>query len=126
MKPAATNECSHTARSRGLYARVFRVCTHVLRRINHMKPVYLFFFVVPLAIVQQRFDMLVREDFFAGMSGDSARFEKAMKFTEETLSKDPNHAEAKVWHGSGVFFRAGQFFIKGAFIQGVMTCDRGI
>src|SRR5262245_24672058 len=91
-----------------------------------MKPIYLLFLVVPLALAQQRFDMLVREDFFAGMSGDTARFEKAMKFTEETLAKDPNHAEAKVWHGSGVLFRAGQAFQKGDFQQGMKAWDQGL
>jgi len=78
-----------------------------------MKAICVLLLTVSIAIAQQRFDMLVREDFFAGMSGDSARFDKAMKVTEETLSKDPNHAEAKVWHGSGVFFRAGQCSKKG-------------
>src|SRR5262245_35444171 len=91
-----------------------------------MKPIYLLFLVVPLALAQQRFDMLVREDFFAGMSGDTARFEKAMKVTEDTLSKDPNHAEAKVWHGSGVLFRAGQAFQKGDFQKGMKAWDEGL
>jgi len=91
-----------------------------------MKAICVLLFTVSIAIAQQRFDMLVREDFFAGMSGDSARFEKAMKVTEETLAKDPNHAEAKVWHGSGVFFRAGQFFQKGDFQQGMTAWDQGL
>ena len=91
-----------------------------------MKPVYFLLLAVSVALAQQRFDMLVREDFFAGMSGDSARFEKAMKVTEETLSKDPNHAEAKVWHGSGVLFRAGQAFQKGDFQQGMKAWDQGL
>jgi hypothetical protein len=32
-----------------------------------MKPVYVLFLAVSVALAQQRFDMLVREDFFAGM-----------------------------------------------------------
>jgi len=91
-----------------------------------MKPIYVLLITVSVAFAQQRFDMLVREDFFAGMSGDTARFEKAMKVTEETLAKDPNHAEAKVWHGSGVLFQAGQAFQKGDFQQGMKAWDQGL
>ena len=55
-----------------------------------------------------RFDNVVRDDFFEGFRGDAARFERAMKRCEEELAKDPRHAQALVWHGSGLTFRAGQ------------------
>src|SRR5262245_53048849 len=57
---------------------------------------------------QNRFDMLVRTDFFAGFSGDRAALERAMKKTEEVLTANPKHAEAMVWHGAGRLFRSGQ------------------
>lgn len=47
----------------------------------------------------QRFDMLVREDFFSGFAGDADALERAMKKCEEILAKDPKNAEALVWHG---------------------------
>ncbi len=55
-----------------------------------------------------RFDNVVRDDFFAGLAGDAARFERAMKRCEDELAKDPRHAQALVWHGAGLSFRAGQ------------------
>ena len=48
-----------------------------------------------------RFDHKVREDFFAGIGGNKEALDRAMKITDEVLAKDPNHAEALVWHGSG-------------------------
>lgn len=53
----------------------------------------------------RRFDALVRADFFAGLAGDQVRFQKAMDLCERTLAKDPRHAEAMVWHGSGLLER---------------------
>ena len=58
----------------------------------------------------ERFDYLVRGDFFAGMAGNQARFDKAMKVCEDALAKNPDHAEALVWHGGGLIWRAGQAF----------------
>lgn len=55
-----------------------------------------------------RFDYLIRADFLAGAAGDLARFERAMKLCEETLAANPLHAEALVWHGSGLVFLSGQ------------------
>src|SRR4051794_18787746 len=70
----------------------------------------IFFFdsrLIPAATAQQpagqrieRFDFLVREDFFAGLAGDREKFQRAMKLCEDTLAKNPKHADAMVWHGS--------------------------
>src|SRR5262245_20290847 len=54
----------------------------------------------------QRFDYLVREDYFAGLAGDQAALERAIKTCEEALAKNPKHAEALVWHGSGLMLRS--------------------
>src|ERR1700730_19088784 len=45
-------------------------------------------------LAQQRFDFKVREDMFAGMDGGTAAFDGAMKLIADTLSADPDHAEA--------------------------------
>ena len=47
------------------------------------------------ALAQQRFDFKVREDMFAGMDGDTAAFDRAMKLIADTLAREPDHAEAK-------------------------------
>jgi tetratricopeptide (TPR) repeat protein len=74
----------------------------------------------------QRFDFLVREDFFAGMAGDQARFNKGMKFCEETLAKNPQHPEALVWHGGGLLFQAGAVFQKGDMQKGGEMWQKGL
>lgn len=78
------------------------------------------------AQARERFDFLVREDFFAGFEGDQAAFARGMKTCEETLAKNPKHAEALVWHGGGLVFRAGQQFQKGDAQQGMQTWARGL
>jgi len=73
-----------------------------------------------------RFDFEVRADFFAGLSGDTKRFERAMARCEEVLSQNPNHAEAMVWHRSGLIFRAGMLFNRGDFPNGMEIWGRGL
>ena len=74
----------------------------------------------------KRFDFLVREDIFAGLAGDRARFDKAMKLCEETLAKNPKHAEAMVWHGGGVFTRASWAFQAGDMRKGGELWRKGL
>lgn len=73
-----------------------------------------------------RFDMLVREDFFAGMFGDDARLERGMRFCEKVLAKHPRHAEALVWHGGGLLSRAAQAYQKGDSALGDQLFQRGL
>ena len=75
---------------------------------------------------QQRFDFKVREDVFAGMDGDQAALDRALKLIEETLSADPNHAEALVWRGDTRLFQAGQAFQRGAMAEGQALAVQGI
>jgi tetratricopeptide (TPR) repeat protein len=75
---------------------------------------------------RERFDFLVREDFFAGFEGDQAAFERGMKTCEDMLAKNPKHAEALVWHGGGLVFRAGQQFQKSDFQKGRENWSRGL
>lgn len=70
------------------------------------------------AFAQQRFDFKVREDMFAGMDGDTAAFDRAMKLIDDTLAKEPDHAEALVWRGNGRLFMAGQAFQGGDTTSG--------
>jgi tetratricopeptide (TPR) repeat protein len=74
----------------------------------------------------QRFDYLVRADFFAGVAGDAERLQKVIDLCEQTLAKDPRHAEAMVWHGAALLVRSGQAFQKGDMSKGGELWGRGI
>jgi tetratricopeptide (TPR) repeat protein len=88
------------------------------------------FIAAPQAPVQrstgERFDVLVRADFFAGFTGDSVRLQKAMEACERALAENPRNAEALVWHGSGLAFRAGMAFQKGDLQTGGDLWGRGM
>src|SRR2546421_9015191 len=77
-------------------------------------------------IQADRFDMRVREDFFAGLAGDKAAMTRAMKLCEDRLKENPKDAEAMVWHGSGLAFGSGELFQKGDFSGGAQMRQRGI
>lgn len=66
-----------------------------------------------------RFDYAVREDIFRGLKGDKEAMARGLKGCEDVLAKDPKHAEALVWHGSGLIFQAGQAFQAGDQKAGV-------
>lgn len=78
------------------------------------------------ALAQPRFDMVVRNDFFAGFAGDRDALDRAMKISEEVLAAEPKHAEAMVWHGSGVFFRSGEAAKNKDFVQAATLYQRGL
>lgn len=73
-----------------------------------------------------RFDMDIRADFFAGISGDEAAFTRAMTRCEEILAQDPNHAEALVWHGSGLLSMGGMAFQTGDLQKGGELWGKGL
>jgi tetratricopeptide (TPR) repeat protein len=76
--------------------------------------------------VEERLDMIIREDFFAGLAGDTARFDRAMKKCEEELAKDPKNFSALVWHGGGLHFQGGQAFARGDSATGMELNRRGM
>ena len=75
---------------------------------------------------QERFDLKVRSYFFAGFAGDSASLEKGMKLCEDALAADPKDSQALVWHGSGVFFQAGEAFRNRDSLKGMELWQRGL
>jgi tetratricopeptide (TPR) repeat protein len=75
---------------------------------------------------QQRFDYLVREDFFAGLTGNAERLQRAMATTERILAESPDHAEALVWHGMGTVTLSQQEFRKGNRETGQAMFQRGL
>jgi tetratricopeptide (TPR) repeat protein len=72
-----------------------------------------------VALRAQRFDDIVRADFFAGMSGDVARFDHAMQTCEDALMSNPKNASALVWHGAGLLVRSGVAFRAGKADDGL-------
>jgi tetratricopeptide (TPR) repeat protein len=75
---------------------------------------------------EPRFDELVRADFFAGVAGDVAALDRAMRLIEETLAEGPRRADVLVWHGSGLVAQAGQAFQKGDVATGAALWERGL
>lgn len=73
-----------------------------------------------------RFDMTVRGEMFAGMSGDSAAMDRAMKICEQALAKDPGNPEALVWHGSGLIFLGGQAIRAADYAKGKQMMVNGL
>jgi len=74
---------------------------------------------------EDRFDMVVRQDFFAGFAGDGARLARGMKACEEALAANPDHAAALVWHGGGLMFMAGQAARQQDFLTARERATRG-
>ena len=74
----------------------------------------------------ERFDDLVRDDFFAGMMGDVARLDRGMKFCEKILARNPKHADALVWHGGGLLTRASRAYAAGNSKSGDRLWKQGL
>ena len=73
-----------------------------------------------------RFDHVVRDDFFAGLRGDPARLDKVMKRCEDELAKDPRHAQALVFHGSGLSVLSGEAVRRGDLAAAGELFERGL
>jgi hypothetical protein len=78
------------------------------------------------APAQNRFDLKVRNDFFAGYAGDNEALARGMKACEAALAADPKNAEAMVWHGSGVLVEAQRLFASGDAQKAMPVWMRGL
>lgn len=67
----------------------------------------------------ERFDHKVRNDFFAGFAGDRKALDRGMTAAADAIAADPNHAEALVWHGAGLYYQAGSAFQTGDAARGM-------
>jgi hypothetical protein len=84
------------------------------------------FSVSLVALAQQRFDLKVREDMFAGFDGDKEAFDRAMRLLADMLAVDPDHAEALTWRGAARLFLAGQAFQRKANGEGMALASQGL
>src|SRR5215471_2550041 len=75
---------------------------------------------------QQRLDMVVRSDFFAGFSGNREALERGMKKCETILANDPKNPEAMVWHGSGTFYKSGEAARAKDYVKSMELYKRGL
>lgn len=82
--------------------------------------------ILGTAAAQERFDLKVRNDFFAGFAGNQQALDRAMKLCEEELARNPANPEAMVWHGAGVFFESRKFFQTGEQAKGFEFWQRGL
>ncbi|MBI4752491.1 MAG: hypothetical protein HY774_28705 [Acidobacteria bacterium] len=78
------------------------------------------------AMPPSKLAVAVEQDFRAGMGGNQEAFDRAMKSTEELLVGNPAHAEALVWHGSGLVSKSGKAFMAGDFQQGSYFMEKGL
>ncbi len=75
---------------------------------------------------QERLELKVRADFFAGLEGDGAAFARAMKACDDVLATRPDDPEALVWRGAGRLWEAGVAYRKGDFQNGRALWDRAL
>jgi hypothetical protein len=80
----------------------------------------------PPARAPERFDEIVREDFFAGLRGDQVAFARAMKVCQERLAGHPKDAAAMVWQGAGLYYLAGRAFAAGDYAKGMELNTQGL
>lgn len=73
----------------------------------------------------ERFDHLVREDFFAGFTGNHEALQRGMAKCEEKLNAEPDNAEALVWHGAGLQFQSVSHFQKNEMQKGIELYQQG-
>jgi tetratricopeptide (TPR) repeat protein len=76
-------------------------------------PIVIIVLGIATSVAQERFDYQVRDDMFRAFGGNEAAFKNAMSIIDQTLSEDPDHAEALVWRGAGRYWKAGQAFAIG-------------
>ena len=95
--------------------------THALTAATYLAGATLVWAAEPV-----RLDHIIRGDFFAGLRGNAEAMARGMKATEAVLEQNPNHAEALVWHGSGMFFQAGQAFQHGDPNKGMALFGKSI
>lgn len=75
----------------------------------------------------ERFDMLVREDFFDGVfENDREAFDRAMNLCKTKLKEKPDDSEAMVWLGSGLLFESGSIDKAGNEKKAAEAWDQGI
>jgi hypothetical protein len=82
---------------------------------------------------EDAFDYKVRGDFFDGLGGNTVALDRAFKLCEDALARDPNNAEALVWHGATVLARSALAFRSGdrgngrtLYQQGLAEMDRAV
>ena len=74
----------------------------------------------------KRFDLVVREDIFAGFDGDEEALGRGEAACEKALKVNPKNAEAMVWLGAVKVFKAGGLFGKNKPVEAFPLWTAGI
>ena len=84
--------------------------------------------MVPAAGAQQteRYDMRVRDHFFAGFQGDADALRRGMAMVAEALEADPDHPQALVWQATGWQYKSSVAFQQGDWTAGMDLFDRSV
>ncbi len=75
---------------------------------------------------ERRFDLVVREDIFAGFGGDDDALKRGEAECDKAIKLEPKNAEAMVWRGAIHVFQAGQLFGKGQPVQAFPLWTAGL
>ena len=75
---------------------------------------------------QTRFDMVIRNDLFAGLSGNREALERGLATCEKILAENPKDAEALVWHGIGTLILSRLEFQKNNAQGALALSQKGI
>ncbi len=75
---------------------------------------------------ERRFDLIVREDIFAGFGGDEDALKRGENACENALKANPKNAEAMVWRGAIHVFQAGRLFGQKKPVQAIPLWTAGL
>ena len=82
---------------------------------------------MPVLAASPRFDMKVRNDFFAGFSGNGEALARGMTVAEATIAaNEPEAPEAMAWHGGALMYLSGQKFQQGDSNSGMQLWAQGL
>src|SRR5215471_5061664 len=82
--------------------------------------------IATASLAQERFDYTVRDDMFRAFGGNEAAYKSAMSTIDEKLKEQPDHPEALVWRGVGLYFKAGLAFAAGDVARGETLAKAGM
>ncbi|WP_165073362.1 hypothetical protein [Paludisphaera rhizosphaerae] len=79
-----------------------------------------------LAGDDDRFDLKVREEIFAGFRGDEKSMARGLDACEAALKQKPDYAKALVWRGAARTFQGGQAFRRKDREEGLKLWQTGL
>lgn len=72
------------------------------------------------------FAQVVREDIFAGFSGNDEALKRGIAKCDEALKQNPKHAEAMVWKGAAGVYLAGKSILANQTTEGMALLNKSL